>query len=222
MFESFYLFYWGLLFVAALLAYLSSRVDKKFIVLFFLLSGTLLFEIFAKASRSMKIKNYSFTYDIFCGIEFGLFVIYYLKAAKKNSRAQAFAKLLALAFILFSLFAATVVFRSDTRYAWLLTLNLNVEGVLLILIFAHLLFNIDNYMFLPLYKHPDFWISVGIMVFYSGAFVLFVLYPMLRHIDVGEAAKEYGFILKTLNTFLYLSFIFGMLCLLRNRKYLAR
>jgi hypothetical protein len=221
MFNPFYLFYFAVLFTASLLSYFSyKKGDRKSFSLFILLFATLLFEVLVFFLSSHKIK-YTFTYDIFSSAEYTLFCIYYLQAleVKKN---MVFVIMSIVCFFLFSVYAARQVFIDEIKNDDILTLNLNIEGLFLFIMYTHLLFNIDNKTTLPIYKHLDFCISVGVLVFYGGCFVLFGLYPILLRINSITASTDYSFISRPLNIFFYFCIIWGLICFLRDKKYLTR
>ncbi|MBB3054568.1 hypothetical protein FHS11_000978 [Mucilaginibacter gotjawali] len=90
-------------------------------------------------------------------------------------------------------------------------INIDVEGLLLFVFYTHLLFYIDADIIDPIYAHPDFWISVGIMVFFGGVFVFLGLYPYLFNLDFDETMKLFSLITRPLNIFFYISIILGLI-----------
>jgi len=217
-FDPFHRLYYVVLIFASVLSYLSyKRGSYKSIFILILLVITVLFELLTSILKENKVHNYIFIYSIFNTIEYTLFGVYYLKACNIK-RTKILAKLSIVLFAINSLIVSFLVHQSAIRYEGLFSRNFNIEGLLLFIMYTHLLFTVDDDVTLPVYKHADFWISIGVLVFYGGIFVLFGLYPILLHVDTG---KEYGFIIDPLNIFLYISITIGLLCLLRNRKYLT-
>ncbi|WP_428328735.1 hypothetical protein [Mucilaginibacter sp.] len=222
MLTPFYMLYYGILIVASTLSYIAfKKGDNKSIYILILLVVTFLFEILTQVLSKNQIKGFTYIYDIFNAVEYALFCLYYLNACKIKG-IRIWAKISIMLFSIFSLCVAYLIYGFGNHYRELVSLNINIEGVLLFIIYTHLLFSIDNNITIPIYKHPDFWIAVGVLTFYGGVFVLFVLYPILTHIDTITASIEYGFIMEPLNLFIYFCIILGMLCLLRNKKYLIQ
>ncbi len=221
MFSPFYLFYFAMLSTASILSYFSYRKgDSKSLSLYILLFATLLFEILVFFLSSHRFK-YTFTYDIFSSFEYALFCMYYLQAlkAKKN---VVFVIISIICFFLFCMYSARLVFIDEKNNDDFLTLNLNIEGLFLFVMYTHLLFNIDNKTTLPIYKHLDFCISVGVLIFYGGCFVLFGLYPLLLRLNSATAGIDYSFISRPLNIFFYCCIIWGLICFLLDKKYSTR
>ena len=206
--DKFYVLYFDVLILGSIVSYFPYRTgDRKFIFILLLFVATLAFELLTLTLRSNGVKGYIFIYDLFNAVEYIFFGIYYLKACK-HKWARIWGRLSIILFFIFSLVASYLVYRFEQRAGRILTLNINIECCLLFITYTHLLFNIDDNVTIPIYRHPDFWISVGVLIFYGGVFVLFGLYPML--VGVDTANKEYGFIIRPLNIFLYLSIILGI------------
>jgi len=216
MFSPFYLFYFGLLIFAATLAYIAyKKGDKKSMVVLLIL--TLLFEVLALILNG----RYVFLYDLFIPTEYMLFCLYYWKS-QPVIKTKRWAMLSVACFFVFSIAVAFMVFQSQALYMGLVTWNIDLEGFLLFIVFTHLLFNIDDEISLPIYKIPEFWVSVGVLIFYGGVFTILGLYPILLHVDPATAAKKYGFFLNPLNVILYVCIISGSICFLQNRKFLIQ
>jgi hypothetical protein len=219
--EPFYLFYYSLLIIGSIFSLLCYRKgDKKAVYIILLLIGTLFIENIRVFLIQEKIKS-AYLVNVFAGIEYSLFCFYYLKACMQK-RAAIWVKISITLFLLFSFTNAFLIYRFGEPYNRLITWNINVEGFLLFIIYTHLLFNIDDDVPFPIYKHPDFWIAIGVLIFYGSVFVTLGLYPILIKIDAAKAGFNYAVILRSFNVILYLCIIGGSLCFLKHRKYLIR
>lgn len=211
-------FYYSILLLGSILCFLLvKRRHFQFFTFLVLLIATLLFELLTSILKVKKASNWIFIYSIFNAFEYSLFGLYFLMTSRRK-KIQLWVMLSIMLFAINSFVVAYLVHKSQAQHMALFARNFNIEAFLLFMMFTYLLFTIDD-LEVPIYKHPDFWISVGIIVFNGGLFIVFVLYPLLLHVDSGG---EYGFIIKPLNLFLYISMIIGLVCSLRNRKYLIQ
>ena len=181
------------------------------------LIATLLIEISSRIFYLNKIVGYTFILHLFNLFEYSMFCMYYLKTCKTN-QLKTVVRISIPIFIVFGLCSSWFLY----HFVGLPVLNINVEGFLLFIIYSHLLFNLDDDENRVIYAHPDFWISIGVMIFFGGAFVFLELYPVLLHVDSDRASRQYGSILGPLNIIFYNSIIIGLICLIRNKKYLIR
>jgi hypothetical protein len=208
--NTFYKIYLSVLFIGFVLAVLSYRKGfKNSIYIMLLLMATFLIEVFSL----FNIDGYSFNYYIFNLFEYTFFCIYYLKTVKSD-KLKSVVKVSIPIFIIFGICSGIVYhFRS------LPALNIDVEGFLLFIIYTHLLFNIDADINKNIYQHPDFWISIGVLIFFSGSFVCLGIYPTLLHINLDDAFDTYNVVTQPLNLILYNCIIISFICLLWPKKY---
>src|SRR3569833_2243167 len=124
----------------------------------------------------------SWLYYIFNLFEYTFLCLYYLGNCRV-SKFKAWVKYSVPCFVLVSLCISIFYYHFKSLPA----LNINLEGSLLIIIFAHLLFNLDiNF---SIYKHPDFWISTGILIYFGVIFVYFTFYRLLLHLNHDQTIK---------------------------------
>ena len=200
------------------MAYVSfKKGTNQALFIMLVLIATLLTEISAMTFSKYRIQGFDFIVHIFNLIEYVLFSMYYLEACR-NSKLKIGVKLSIPLFIASGLWTSIFVYHFKGLPVW----NIDVEGFLLFVIYSHLLFCLDDDKNRAIYTHPDFWISIGVLIFFGGAFVVFGLYPILLHLDPIKALNEYGFILKPLNMIFYNCIIIGLICLIRNKRYLTR
>jgi len=211
----FYICYYSLIVIALILsAFLFKKGYKQFLFIILVLVATLLTEIIARIILTHRLKGFFVNPYIFNLIEYSLFSMYYLTVCQ-NHQLKPWVKFSIPAFIIFGLYVSFFVDHFDKFPV----LNIDIEGFLLFIIYTHLLFNLDEEEIRVIYKHPDFWISIGIMIFFGWAFVFFGLYPILHHLDPYKAFIEYSRVLQPLNIILYNCIIIGLICSIRTRKY---
>jgi len=174
-----------------------------------LLLATFLVELFAAVLKS----GFEWIYHLFNPIEYSVLCSYYLKACNV-SRLKGTVAWSIPVFILFSLFISCFLYHFKSLPA----LNINVEGCLLFIIFTHLLFSLEVHINIFIYTIPDFWISVGILIFFGGVFVLFGLYSKLHYLDKIRTLELFDIITKPLNIILYSCFITGLIYSIRNEN----
>jgi len=201
--------------VAAFLSYLSYRKgNDKSLFIMLVLIATLLIEISSRIFYLNRISGYTFILHLFNLFEYSMFCMYYLKTCKTN-QLKTVVRISIPIFIVFGLCSSWFLY----HFIGLPVLNIDVEGFLLFIIYSHLLFNLDDDENMVIYAHPDFWISIGILIFFGGAFIFLGLYPILLHMDAFSALTEYGAIITPLNMIFYNCIIIGLICLIRNKRY---
>lgn len=210
--------YYTLLVTAiALSFFLLKKGYKHHLFLTLVLTSTLLTEIIAKIILTNRLKGFFVNIHIFNLVEYSLFTMYYLRVSQKH-RFKLWAKISIPVFIVCGL---CVSFFID-HFNEFPVLNIDLEGFLLFIIYTHLLLNLDDEKNMAIYMYPDFWVSIGILIFFGGAFVFFGLYPILHHLNPYSAFVEYSKILQPLNIIFYICIILGLTCSIHNRKYLIR
>jgi hypothetical protein len=213
-----YIYYCSLVITAALLSgFLTIKGSSQFLYLMMLMVATLLTEIATRIIPSSRMSLFFLTLDIFNVIEYTLFCLYYLKTSR-NDKVKLFVKVSIPLFIVFAVYVSVFV----NHFAKFPVLNIDVEGFLLFIIYTHLLFNLEVDENRFIYSLANFWISIGVLIFYGGAFGFFGLYPILHHLDQYKTFNEYNFILQPLNMVLYNCIIIGLICQIRTRKYSIR
>jgi len=204
----FYLFYQGLILFALVLAYkLYYKSAKNRLSLVLLLPLTLIVELSGDITTGS-----SWAYYIFNLFEYSLFCMYYLENCKVD-RYKWVVKWSIPAFVILSFCVSMFYY----HFKSLPSLNINVEGLLLVVIYVHLLFNLD--VNIAIYKHPDFWISAGILTYFGGAFAYFTFYRTLLHLNYAETISLFVLISIPLNTILYACITISQICITRNLKY---
>jgi hypothetical protein len=92
-------------------------------------------------------------------------------------------------------------------------------GCLLIILFSIIYFYdlFTNPKAIILHNEPAFWITTGLLLFYSVSFPLFVSTNLMKFFS-SVLAKNVDYILIVLNVFLYLLFSIAFLCRIKIKK----
>jgi len=219
--EIFYYYYYALLLVGSILSVLCYYTgDKRSLYIFLLLISTLIEENLRLYLKDVKLSS-AYVVNLFAGIEYSFFTFYALNVRNKRS-TQLWLKVSVILFLCYSVFNGILVYQSTEKYKYLITRNINIEGILLFIVYTHLLFNIDAKIPLPIFRHSEFWVAVGVLLFYGGVFVVLGLYPVLIKMNSTTTPFIYENILRPLNITLYLCILGGSVCYLINKKYLTR
>lgn len=212
--STYYVIYHSLIFLAGLLSFVAWRKGhkrQKFLLL--VLVGTLAVELLAEVLHNNKIE-YVWAYHIFVVIEFSLFAAYIASSvARKKMRVMIYF-IIAL-FIVFSLLTSHFLYNFNAFPA----MNINMAGIMLLGLCTYQLFNLDANENIPVFLHADFWIYVGIVIFFGGTFFFNAIYTSLLKLDIKKTVELFGIINKPLNIAMYSFIIIGLICLLQKKKY---
>ncbi len=213
----YYYLYHSLIFLALLLSIIAYfRGNKKLIFLVLILLLAFIVELLTGIFKFYKIKGAAWMYHAYNLAEYPLFCLYYLKAIQ-TFVFRWWIILSVPVYILLCLSFSYFIYHFQSLPAY----NIDLEGFLLFIIYTHLLFNLNLPKRMFIHAHPDFWIVIGVLIFYGGTFVFFGLYPKLIHLDHVKTIQLYGMIAGPLNIILYTCLITGFLCSIRNRKFSA-
>lgn len=206
--------YLGLIFIALLLSCISYRLGlKKTIYLVIILTITFIEELSALYNLSKK-QDFAWIYCLYNPIEYALLCLYYLNTCP-STRFKFIIQFSIPVFILFSLCVTFFL----TGFKGMPSINISVEGILLFVLYTHLLFCLDIPLGRFIYSHPDFWISIGMLIFFGGIFVFLGFYPYLLKINKNVTNNLFADIDRPLNIILYSCIITGLVCSIRNKKY---
>lgn len=216
MLSVFHILYFSSLLTATVFAYLSFKKGNKAFVYILLMSAlALLTEGIEIPIEHYRIHGFGFIMHIFNLFEYSLFCMYYI-ASCQNNHYKWLVRTSMVAYVVFWCYAS--IFIQHLR--GVPTLNINVEGFLLFIIYCHLLFSIDAHSDLRIFDHPDFWISVGVLSYFGGVFAFFCMYQAMLHIYNADTRNLFGLITDPLNLILYSGTTIGLLCSIRNKRYL--
>lgn len=210
----YYKLYLGLIFITTLLSAVAvKKGNKAATYLLLILCATLITEGYSTYAVYYH-QDFSWMYHLFNPIEYTLFCLYYVKGTE-GSQFSIVVKYSIPVYSTFSLCVSFFMYHLQSMPS----LNINVEGLLLFILYTHLLFTIDLNIKERIYHHPDFWISVAIMIFFGGVFVFLGLYPYLFKSNKEETMKLFGLITMPLNIIYYSCINIGLICLIRRKRY---
>lgn len=187
-----------------------------------LLALTLVTELMAHYLEQAD-KPFAWIYYIFVFFDFSLLCAYYIRTG--GTQRRKWVGYVIPLFIVAGLATTFSIHRFQSFFSNnMLTIfcaftNLTIAGALLFVMYTHLLFNLDSTSIIPVYRHTNFWIAIGILLFYGGAFLYNGVYAQLLQLNQDETLKLFGKINRPLNLLLYSCFIIGILCSLQKLKY---
>jgi len=156
--------------------------------------------------------DFIWIYHIYALFEYTFFCIYFMQMV--SLKHKRWIKFSILIFILTSASISYWYYHFESFPG----ANINTEGVFICIICSYVLLNLDIHLFDAIYKHPDFWISLGILIFFGGTFFSNGLFTYLYEIDKVQAKKLFNIINSPLNLILYSCFIIGFLCAIPRRS----
>jgi hypothetical protein len=98
-------------------------------------------------------------------------------------------------------------------------LSTNLAGIIMIGGSLYVLLTLDPIFNIPIYKHPLAWICIGFIVFNTGTFFLNGIYNYLVESKSESRILIHHIINQGLNCFMYASFMVGLICSHRLKKF---
>lgn len=151
-------------------------------------------------------------YHVYALFDYTLFSVYFMQLVSPKYRPWVIGSI--LAFLLIS----TSISYWYYHYESFPGANINTEGVFICIICTYVLLNLDIRQYDAIYKNPDFWISLGVIVFFAGTFFTNGLYTYLYDMDPVQAKKLFNIINSPLNLIQYSCYIIGFLCAIPRRS----
>lgn len=192
-----------------------KRGYKPASYLFILFVITVIVELINYFAPRPKKDTVTFVMCCFNPIDYTLFSLYYLQYVTSKLLKRLVKWSIPL-FVLYSLIVSQLVYRFNDFPS----INIATEGFILFIFYTQLLFNLNDIR--PIQFLHNFWISIGILLFFGGAFALICVYPALVGISTTDALMAYGFIIQPLNDVLYFCIVIGLICLIRNKNLSAQ
>lgn len=210
----YYKIYLSLITVTTVTAVVAlNNKHKKALYILLVMIATLAVEGYSTIAYAHR-QDFSWIYHLFCPVEYTFFCLYYIKSCPQNA-FKPVATYSIPVFITFSLCVSYFLYQFRNMPA----LNINIEGLFLFLFYTHLLFCMNVPLRKRIWQHPDFWLSIGMLVFYGGVFVFLGLYPYLFGVSPMATIQLFDLITKPLNIFFYTFIIAGLICLIRSNRY---
>ena len=211
MVQSIYYLVVAICFIASLIAY---KYNRSFKVLPWLMGTSVIVEAMAAVLTFIYGINPFWLYHIYLLVYSGLMTYFFYHLISEPS----IKKILVITFFIYIIISLylTLFFYSLTDFPGL---SMNLLGFLLISCSVYVIFTLEPVNNIPLYKHPVAWICIGIIVFYTGTFFLNGIYNYLILSKSKNRVIIHSIINNGLNCFMYLSFIMGLVCSHRLKKY---
>ena len=152
-------------------------------------------------------KEFAWMYHVFVVIEYGLLCAYFYRVVASRAWKK---------WIAWSIPVYAVVSIALSLYMYepsdLPGQNINIEGILVSVMCALVLFNLDSRLHANITHHPDFWICCGLLIFFAGTFFSNGIFSYLMSLDREQARKMFSMVNKPLNLILYSCLIVGFIC----------
>ncbi len=148
--------------VSFILAAFCKKQEKGLFIFPVLLSFSLMVEIITIILEFYKLK-YFYIYHIFIPVEYTLWISYFYFITD-NAIIR---KIILITIPVFSIFCLYITI-SIVSLKDFPTIQLNIEGILLIIIAIYTIFTIEIKKNVSLFSRPVFWICVGVIVYYSS------------------------------------------------------
>ncbi len=182
------------------------RLQKWFA---FFIGVTFAIELTGLIMALMKLKSI-WLFNLFTPFEFLAYSFFYLTQIK-SKRARSWIRLFMLIYPVLYL----INILAYQPFFTVFHTNTYVLGSLFMILWAGTYFYnqivLESNLNKSLIQDPFFWISVGILFFYSGSFIVFGAINYLNFVDVNRAASLYRIIL-FLNILMYSLFAVGFSC----------
>lgn len=187
-------------------AFLWWKGQSRYRSLCLLLGLTLAVELTAEFLIAAKV-DFTWLYHIFVVVEYSLVCVYFLQLMEARYRK----------IILFSIPVFACVSLGISHYMYNFRsfpgMNINTEGFLVCLVSSYSLLNLPEAKeYNRVVKHPDFWITVGWMIFFAGTFFSNGLYSYLYGLNREQALELFALVNKPLNLVLYSCLTIGFIC----------
>lgn len=207
------LVYYGLMILAFFVSIPAGRQDRRLKLLTLLLFFSIVTELVVELCKYYNI-SHRFIYHIYIPLEYLMLCLFI-----QTQYVSKIIKRMVLATIPLYVFLAAFFSLFILPPPYFPSIQFNIAGLFIILLVITVLFNLkikDNY---SIFRLPFFWIAIGLLLFHSGLFLFNGVYNFLLKTKSDSAAHLQKIVNTNLNYLLYLFWITGFLCSIRNRKY---
>jgi len=201
-------FYNGLIFVAFLFASVAFFFGyKRFGILSLLLLITSIVEITVLILLKKRI-DFTWIYHLYNLVEYTLLILF-LRPVIKSKEVFNILTLSIPIFLIIG-FSISLFFYHFKNFPGI---NINIEGLLLFLICAYILFTLEVIEHKSILTNPNLWICSGVLIFFGCTFLFNGVYTYIVDLDEIKGMRLFSMINRPLNIILYLFIIIGILCL---------
>ena len=157
-------------------------------------------------------QEFIWIYHIYGLFEYALFSIFFLQVVSSKVRT-----LILTSIPLFAIMSLSIS-HWYYNFAAFPGANINTEGVFICIICTYVFLNLDIHQFSAIHKNPDFWICLGLLVFFAGTFFSNGLLAYMYNNDRDRAFRLFSIINKPFNLILYVCIIIGFLCAIPRKS----
>lgn len=212
--SNYYIVYHSLLLLCLALSFVAFlRGRKRFLILSAVFTATLIVEIGAEILIRRRI-NFTFIYHLFNPVEFALFALYLMQCIRLKKLRKIICFAIPLYFIVS--IGISIAFYSMNGFPGI---NINLEGLLLSLLSAWMLFNLEITEDIPVYLVAEFWICSALLIFFGCTFLVNGVYTNLLHMETVKAKQLFSLLNKPLNIVMYVLIIIGVTCSILKKRY---
>lgn len=190
---------------------LCMKGQRRFVPLCIVLTVQLAMEL-TIAWMFVRKLEFAWIYHIYAPFDYTLFCVYFMQLVSLKYR-----RWITVSILLFALASASISYWYY-HFQTFPGANINTEGVLICIICTYVLLNLDIRQYDAIYKNPDFWICLGVIVFFGGTFFTNGLYTYLHEMDPVQAKKLFNIVNSPLNLIQYSCYTIGFLCALPRRS----
>lgn len=201
------LFYLFLLILSFALSFrtIKSELGSRFLTVLLLLSIITEASVYTMYYFLELRPEFYIAYHIYIPFEYGLIAGYLINHIS-NSHVKS-----AILISIPSFFIASLLISFFKGVLTFPGVNLNLEGFLIIVWTIISLFSLRPSK-IPLLRQQFIWVSIGLLVYYSGGFFFNFVYQLLVEQQSEVALKLNGIINKGLNYLLYIFFCISFVC----------
>lgn len=185
--------------------------QRRFLPLCIVLTVQLAMELTVAWMFVRKIE-FVWIYHIYAPFDYTMFCLYFMQLVSRK-----YQRMIIVSILVFALASASISYWYY-HFESFPGANINTEGVLICMICTYVLLNLDIRRYDAIYKNPDFWICLGVIIFFGGTFFTNGLYTYLLEIDKGQAKKLFTIVNSPLNLIQYTCYIIGFLCAIPRRS----
>jgi hypothetical protein len=207
------LIYYGLMFAAFCICLHACKTETKLRTLALLLFFSIIAESVVEICKFHKL-NHRFVYHIYIPLEY-IFLSFFLKSQAVSKRIKQIIAVSIPVYILLAIFLSFYIIDLSAFPG----IHFNIEGLLLIFFVSIVFFNVEVSSDHSIFRLPFFWIAIGLLLFHSGLFFFNGVYNHLLRSKSDSAAFLQKIVNTNLNYLLYLFWIIGFLCSIRNKRY---
>ena len=210
--DNFRLIYYCLLLLSLILSIAVKKYEKELTVFPYLLGASLFADILTLLLSYNEI-NFYIVYHFYIPIEY-VFWIYYFYAINDKKIVKKVLLYSVPTFMLLCLFVSINL----TQIDGFPNIQLNIEGILLIIVATYSIFTIEIKKNISVFSRPVFWVCVAVLIYYTSISPFTALYNFILE-SKGHLYKVFKLYLQFIpNYILYICLSIAFICSNRIKK----